>query len=80
MEQEGTEALRFSGAPGNRDLYPDYGKGEGQPSNEEHSRPTLNIVSISRTGGREREGKSGKGAKGEVVQRWYLTGGSRSCW
>lgn len=31
----------------NRDLYPDYGNGKGQPSNEQHSRPTLNIVNIS---------------------------------
>lgn len=28
----------------NRDLYPDYGNGKGQPSNEQHSRSTLNII------------------------------------
>lgn len=56
-----SEGAGCPGAAGNRDLYSDYGEGEGQPSNEEHSRPTLNIVSISRTrdeGKREkREGR-----------------------
>lgn len=39
----------------NRDLYPDYGNmGRKRPSNEQHSRPTLNILNISIV---SREGK-----------------------
>lgn len=53
----------WCGAPGNRDLYPDYGKEEGLLSNEEHSRPTLNIVGISRT--RDDKGRKGRKGKGQ---------------
>lgn len=63
-----SEGAGCPGAAGNRDLYPDYGEGEGQPSNEEHSRPTLNIVSISRT--RDGRQKREKGEKKERMERW----------
>ena len=65
----------WRGAPGNRDLYTDYGKGEGLPSNEEHSRPTLNIVGISRT--RDYKGRKGRKGKGRRKRERERVGGEK---
>lgn len=50
---------------------PITGKGGGaEPSNEEHSRPALNIVNISRgSESKERKGRKGRKGKGTYGDR-----------